>query len=131
MAKENGYFSQKSYQLYDTTGSTEDWSYNATGGFGFTFEMYCGAPNYSTGDCDDPAFHPRYQRVVEEWTGDNPQANHTNDPGPNKGYDGKGNREAFYLAAESTLDPTRHGILDGTAPAGMRLRLTKTFKTAT
>ena len=46
MAKHNGYFSQKSFELYDTTGTTEDWSYNATGGFGFTFEIYCGAPNY-------------------------------------------------------------------------------------
>ena len=42
MAKQNGYFSQKSFELYDTTGTTEDWSYNATGGFGFTFEIYCG-----------------------------------------------------------------------------------------
>ena len=60
MAKHNGYFSQKGFELYDTTGTTEDWSYNATGGYGFTFEIYCGAPNYVTGDCDDPAFHPRY-----------------------------------------------------------------------
>ena len=44
MAKHNGYFSQKGFELYDTTGTTEDWSYNATGGFGFTFEIYCGAP---------------------------------------------------------------------------------------
>ena len=27
-------------------GTTEDWSYNATGGFGSAFEIYCGAPNY-------------------------------------------------------------------------------------
>ena len=52
MAKENGYFSQKGWELYDTTGTTEDWSYNATGGYGFTFEIYCGAPNYQTGDCE-------------------------------------------------------------------------------
>ena len=62
MAKHNGYFSQKGFELYDTTGTTEDWSYNATGGFGFTFEIYCGAPNYVTGDCDDPAFHPLLRR---------------------------------------------------------------------
>jgi hypothetical protein len=131
MAKENGYFSQKTYELYDTTGTTEDWSYNATGGFGFTFEMYCGAPNYSTGDCDDPAFHPRYQRVVEEWDGTSPMADHTNDPGPNHGYDGKGNREAFYLAAESTLNEQRHSVLEGTAAPGTRLRLTKQFTSET
>ena len=44
MAKHNGYFSQKGFELYDTTGTTEDWSYNATGGYGFTFEIYCGDP---------------------------------------------------------------------------------------
>ena len=44
MARHNGYFSQKGFELYDTTGTTEDWSYNATGGYGFTFELYCGSP---------------------------------------------------------------------------------------
>jgi hypothetical protein len=132
MAKENGYFSQKSFELYDTTGTTEDWSYNATGGFGFTFELYCGAPDYATGDCDDPAFHPRYQRVVEEWDGTNPVADHVGDPGPDKGYDGKGNREAYYIAAESALDAQRHSVLEaGPLPPGTRLRLTKDFKTQT
>ena len=131
MAKENGYFSQKSFELYDTTGTTEDWSYNATGGFGFTFELYCGAPNYATGDCDDPAFHPRYQRVVEEWDGTNPMADHTNDPGPNKGYDGKGNREAYYIAAESAINEQRHSVLEASVPPGTTLRLTKDFKTQT
>ncbi len=131
MAKHNGYFSQKSFELYDTTGTTEDWSYNATGGYGFTFELYCGAPNYATGDCDDPAFHPRYQRVVEEWDGTNPVADHANDPGPNKGFDGKGNREAYYIAAESALNEQRHSVLEGSVPPGTRLRLTKTFKTDT
>ncbi len=29
------------YELYDTSGGTEDWSYYATGGLGFTFEIYC------------------------------------------------------------------------------------------
>ncbi|HWT91535.1 MAG TPA: M14 family zinc carboxypeptidase [Solirubrobacteraceae bacterium] len=132
IGKENGYFSQKSFELYDTTGTTEDWSYNATGGFGFTMEIYCGAPNYETGDCDDPAFHPTYKTgVTDEWNGDSAQANHASDPGPDKGYDGKGNREAYYLAAESAIDETRHSILQGEAPAGATLRLTKAFKTET
>jgi hypothetical protein len=131
MAAHNGYFSQKGFELYDTTGTTEDWSYNATGGYGFTFEIYCGAPNYETGDCDDPAFHPLFETMVKEWTGDNPQADHENDPGPNKGFDGQGNREAYYLAAESTINEARHSVLEGTAPAGTRLRLTKAFKTET
>jgi uncharacterized membrane protein len=39
MAAENGYLSMYGWQLYDTTGTTEDWSYYATGGLGFTFEI--------------------------------------------------------------------------------------------
>ena len=39
MAAQNGYKSQHGWQLYDTTGTTEDWSYNATGGYGYTFEI--------------------------------------------------------------------------------------------
>ena len=131
MAKQNGYFSQKGFELYDTTGTTEDWSYNTAGGFGFTFEIYCGAPNYETGDCDDPAFHPLYETMVKEWTGENPQADHENDPGPDAGFDGQGNREAYYIAAESTLNEERHSVLEGSGPAGARLRLSKTFKTET
>lgn len=122
MARENGYFSQKSFELYDTTGTTEDWSYNATGGFCFTFELYCGAPSYETGDCDDPAFHPRFATMAKEWDGTSAQADHG-------GYDGKGNREAFYIAAESTLNEARHAVLEGSAPPGARLTLTKDFKT--
>ena len=37
MAAQNGYDSQFGYELYDTTGTTEDWSYYATGGLGFTY----------------------------------------------------------------------------------------------
>ncbi|WP_053227849.1 M14 family zinc carboxypeptidase [Solirubrobacter soli] len=121
MAAQNGYFSQKGYELYDTTGTTEDWSYNATGGYGFTFELYCGAPNYETGDCDAPSFHPRYATMAAEWDGTSAQARHVG---------GKGNREAYYLAAESTIDEARHSIIEGSAPAGTTLTLTKDFKTA-
>src|SRR5207244_7256622 len=39
MAAQNGYTSEKSYQLYDTSGTTEDWSYYATGGLGFSLEI--------------------------------------------------------------------------------------------
>ncbi len=131
MAKHNGYFSQKGWELYDTTGTTEDWSYNNTGGFGFTFEIYCGAPNYTTGDCDDPAFHPLHDTMVKEWTGENPQADHSLPGAPDAGFDGQGNREAYYIAAESTLNEQRHSVLEGSGPPGATLRLTKAFKTET
>ena len=105
MGQANGYISQKGYELYDTTGTTEDWSYYATGGFGFTFEIGFGE------------FHPEFQRgVVTEWSGDGSR---------------KGNREAYYRAAEHTADSTHHSILAGSAPAGTRIRLHKAFQTFT
>ena len=69
--------------------------------------------------------------MVKEWTGENPQADHTLPGAPNAGFDGKGNREAYYIAAESTLNEQRHSVLEGSAPAGATLRLTKQFKTET
>ncbi len=59
MAAENGYASQLSYQLYDTTGTTEDWSYYATGGLGFTFEI---GPEH---------FHPPFEETVAEYENGN------------------------------------------------------------
>lgn len=57
MAAQNGYSSQFGYELYDTTGTTEDWSYHATGGLGFTFEH--GASS----------FHPAFSNVVNFYFG--------------------------------------------------------------
>ena len=60
-------------------------------------------------------------------------------PGPSEtapfgmqpGFDGGGNREAYYIAAESTLNEARHSIIEGEAPAGATLRIRKDFKTET
>ena len=131
MAKENGYFSQKSFELYDTTGTTEDWSYNATGGFGFTFELYCGAPNYATGDCDDPAFHPllpaRRGGVGRHQPGGRPRQR----PRPGQELRRQGQpRGLLHRRRERAQHraPQRPG---GQGPAGHALRLTKKFKTDT
>jgi hypothetical protein len=106
MAAQNGYVSQKSYELYDTTGTTEDWSYYATGGLGFTFEI------------GNKEFHPPYEDVVEEYTG--------------KGaFRGRGNREAYFRALESTADTARHSVIAGRAKPGTELTLTKAFTTFT
>jgi hypothetical protein len=106
MAAQNGYTSQYSYQLYDTTGVTEDWSYYATGGLGFTFEH------------GTSSFHPTFATVVNMYYGTGSTA-------------GKGNRAAYLLAAESTINPARHSIITGTGPAGAVLRLKKSFTTKT
>lgn len=46
-----GYTSQKGIGLYATTGTTDDWSYSATGGLGYTFEH-------------ETSFHPPYADSV-------------------------------------------------------------------
>jgi hypothetical protein len=107
MAGQNGYASQLSYQLYDTTGTTEDWSYYATGGLGFTFEI--GPHN----------FHPPFTETVAEYQGTTAAAT------------GGGNRAAYFIAQENTADAGKHSVLAGRAPAGAILRLKKTFRTPT
>ncbi len=106
-----GYTSQYGFELYDTSGTTEDDSYAATGGFGYTIEM--GPP--------DGEFHMPYQTgVVDEWTGANGHSQ-------NRG----GLKEALLIAATAAADPADHAILKGSAPAGRVLRLHKTFQTKT
>jgi hypothetical protein len=106
MAAQNGYTSQHAWELYDTTGSTEDWSYNATGGFGYTFEI---GPD---------EFHPPFPDVVDQYLGAGE-------------YAGKGNREAYLVALENAVDTATHAVLTGKAPAGATLRLRKSFATPT
>jgi murein tripeptide amidase MpaA len=114
MAAQNGYASQYGYELYDTTGTTEDWSYAATGGLGFTFEI---------GGAWDPAFsagfHPAYPvGVPTEYFG--------------KGqYALKGNRSAYFLALEFVAETANHSLIEGRGRPGAELRLTKTFSTLT
>ena len=106
MAAQNGYANIHGWQLYDTTGTTEDWSYNATGGFGYTFEV--GANE----------FHPPYPEVVDQYLGTGE-------------YAGTGNRGAYLVALEHTIDTRYHGVLKGKAPKGATLRLKKVFDTPT
>lgn len=106
MTAQNGYANIHGWQLYDTTGTTEDWSYNATGGYGYTFEI--GAHE----------FHPPFPEVVEEYLGAGKHA-------------GKGNRAAYLVALEHAVDTDYSGVLTGRAPRGAVIRLTKTFQTPT
>jgi hypothetical protein len=109
MAAATGYTSEFGFQLYDTAGTTEDDSYAATGGYGYTIEL-------------GPAggmFHGPYDtNVVQQWNGDGKQA--------------KGGMHAALLEAAETAYSTRsHARLTGTAPAGDVLRLHKAFDTET
>ena len=106
MTAANGYANIHGWELYDTTGTTEDWSYNATGGYGYTFEI---GPD---------EFHPPFPKVVDEYLGAGQ-------------YAGKGNREAYLAALENTVDTATHSVLTGKAPAGATLRLRKQFSSPT
>lgn len=109
MAAANGYSSEASYQLYDTSGSTEDWSYWITGGYGYTFEIGL------------DGFHPEYQdAVVGEYLGLTDSA-----------AGGGGNREAYFQAAEVALDPAHHSVIKGRAPKGRVITVSKTVVSAT
>jgi hypothetical protein len=106
MTANNGYRNIHGWQLYDTSGTTEDWSYNATGGYGYTFEI---GPS---------EFHPPFPEVVDEYVGAGI-------------YAGKGNREAYLVALENAADARHHSVIGGKAPAGAVLRLKKAFATQT
>jgi hypothetical protein len=109
-----GYISQFGYQLYDTSGTTEDWNYAAAGTFGYTIEM--GPASDKGGN-----FHIEFARaVVNQWTGSETE----------KGK-GKGLREALLLAAEAGGDRGEFSTLSGTAPPDSVLRVRKDFETAT
>jgi hypothetical protein len=110
MTSHNDYTNQAAFQLYDTSGSVEDWSYWNTGGFGFTFEI---SPN---------GFHePFEEAVVAEYLGLPPAA------GAGQG----GNRAAYYEMANATVDRSLHSVIKGRAPKGTLLRIQKQFATET
>jgi hypothetical protein len=119
MAAQNGYVSQHGFELYDTTGTTEDWSYFATGGLGFTFEIGCNGepPDNCIGN-----FHPPFPEMAAEYDGTSPLA---------QAVGGAGNREAYFLAQEAAADPSKHAVIEGNAPGTALLRLQKTFMTPT
>lgn len=113
MADATGYESQYGYELYEVTGATEDWNYVAQGSFGYTIELGGSDP---TGLSD---FHGPYQQyVVDEYLGYGDHA-------------GRGVREAYFDALTATGDSALHSVIEGSAPAGTVLRLTKSFDTTT
>ena len=109
MADAMGYENQYGWQLYDTTGTTEEWSYAATAGFGYTIELGPAAGS----------FHGNYQEhLIDQYVGAGKTA-------------GKGAREAYLTAAEAARNPAYTSRVAGVAPPGRTLRLTKKFQTET
>jgi hypothetical protein len=114
MGRLTGYPSQFSFQLYDTSGTTEDWNYAAAGTYGYTIEI-------------GPAggqFHMPYQvGVVDQWTGANVQLDDEDAP--------RGLREALLFSALETTRPKTHGVLEGKATAGRTVKVRRDFETKT
>jgi len=109
MGAATGYTSQYGFQLYDTAGTTEDDTYAATGGYGYTIEI---GP-------EGGAFHMPYETgFVKEWTGE-------------AAGNGRGLKEALLIAGEAAANRADHALITGTAPAGSVLRLHKGFHTRT
>jgi hypothetical protein len=110
MGAATGYTSQYSFELYDTAGTTEDDTYSATGGYGYTIEM---GPK-------DGMFHMPYQQgVIDQWE-------HGDAPAGSGGL-----RDALLIAGEAAANPADHAIISGGAPAGATLRLKRDFDTKT
>jgi hypothetical protein len=110
LASHNGYSNIPGFGLYDTTGTTEDWTFWSAGAVSYTFEI--GASE----------FHPPYETgVVAEYLGLPPAA----------GAGHGGNRAAYYDMLEATADTTLHSVLTGSAPEGATLSIRKTFQTLT
>jgi hypothetical protein len=117
MARETNYVSQYSYQLYDTTGTTDDYIYDGLGAFSYTPEI------------GRSEFHPAFGTGwVPEYDG-RPEQDLDGVP---TGRKLGGLREAFTLAGLAAIDPSTHSVLTGTAPAGRVLRLRKdiTYRTS-
>jgi hypothetical protein len=114
MAADTGYTSQFGWQLYDTSGTTEDWNYAAAGSYGYTIELGPAAE-------DGGNFHIEYKRaVVDQWTGT-----------PGTPQESKGMRAALLTMAEAAANPSDHSVIKGKAPKGYVLRLHKSFQTST
>ncbi|MBS45521.1 MAG: carboxypeptidase [Nocardioides sp.] len=107
LAEHNGYTSQRSYQLYDGMGTTEDWAYAATGAFGYTFEI--GATE----------FHPPFEEVVAHYTG------------RGRSQAAGGNRAAYLDALAHAAAASKHSRLKVRATPGARLVVRRDASTPT
>jgi hypothetical protein len=119
MAGNTGYTSEYGWQLYDTTGTTEDWNYGAVGTLGYTIEL---------GDNGGTHFHDAYDiGVVDQWTGSKVKIGGKTPDGTK--ITGGGMHSALLTAADYAADPKTHATLTGTGTPGATLEVKKTFVT--
>ena len=111
MASETDYISQYSYQLYDTTGTTDDYLYDGLGAYSYTPEI------------GKDEFHPAYAEFVADYGG-RPEVDRFGEP---TGRMLGGLKEAYTLAGEAAVDRGSHSVIEGSAPEGRTLRIKKTI----
>jgi hypothetical protein len=113
MRSHNGYHSVRGWQLYDTSGSAEDWAHGVGGTLSYTVEVgeWVGFES----------LHPEFTRHVDEYLGRGTA------PGAGKG----GNREVYYTMLAATLESRFHSTVTGTLPDGWTLTAQKRFSTPT
>ena len=119
MGRETDYISEFSYRLYDTTGTTDNYIYDGLGGFSYTPEI------------GKAEFHPAYQDYIPEYDGQFAE-DANGDPTTQKLG---GLREAYTRASRAVVDQQEDNsppwqidsVLQGTAPAGRTLTISKTI----
>jgi carboxypeptidase T len=93
---------------YEASSTAEQQAYYAYGAFGFT-------PEATPGFSGTQTFHPPYQNVIDNYLGTGTR------------YAGQTMRGLFYDAFKAATEPALHSVISGTAPAGAKLTLTKTY----
>jgi carboxypeptidase T len=93
---------------YEASSTAEQQAYYAYGAFGFT-------PEATPGFSGAQTYHPPYQNVIDNYLGTGTR------------YAGQTMRGLYYDAFKAAIDPSLHSVISGTAPAGAKLTLTKTY----
>ena len=118
-ATNNGYTNTRdSAHDYETSGETNDWSYYATRGLGFTQELI--GP---VAGC--PQALPNYLNcTTADWTG---HAGPTSTAAQTSTFEGHPVRDAWWTVLVYSSLPAGHSVIGGTAVPGATLKITKDF----
>ena len=111
---------------YETSAETIDWSYYATRGLAFTFEVVGAAAdcNQTSSTSKSPS-SPNYANcTVPDYTG---TPGPTSTPGETTAFGGHPLRNAYYLALVYASLGRGHSVLNGVAPPGTTLTVQKNF----
>jgi carboxypeptidase T len=92
---------------YEASGTAEQTAYYAAGTLAFTPEL---TPGHSGLD----RFHPPYEYVIDQYLGTDY-------------YEGSSIRAAYLTAFGAAVDAARHSVIEGTAPRGTSLTISKRF----